>query len=188
MDDLIRKICMLVTRFLPKRVISRDDGAAYLERYYLFGDPGGLKYFPPGETIRWWQRVLTRLPCVYLHRFVASDSDEELHNHPWVATSLILAGGYVEERRVDRPYPHAPVVIRQAFLPWSVNYLFANTFHRVLLRESDCWSLIRIGKKVQTWGFWSMKTQKFVHWKEHAMRREKAKELEALLNSKGGVA
>jgi hypothetical protein len=170
---MIRTLLTLLVTILPKRVITRDDGDPYLERYYLCGDPGGLKYFP-GETIRWWQRALTWLPCIYVHRFRRDDADQELHNHPWTAVSLIVAGGYVEERRVVDPgNPYRFRTVRKFVKPWRLNRLEADTFHRVELAESDCWSIIKLGPKVQTWGFWNPATGEFLHWKDHLKRREK---------------
>ncbi|MFW6184410.1 MAG: hypothetical protein ACOC8X_11485, partial [Chloroflexota bacterium] len=38
-------------------------------------------------------------PGVFLHYFHRSDSDRELHNHPWdTAVAIILTGGYWEHR------------------------------------------------------------------------------------------
>lgn len=186
--DIVRSILSWFVRFakLPKRTITRDDGKPYLERWYLCGEPGGLKYFGEGQqTMRWWQKALTWLPCTYLHRFVASDDDEELHNHPWEATSLILAGGYVEERRLHvEPYtPHKDVIpivrkrtILQEFRPGMRNYIFADTFHKVTLLEEDAWTVIVCGKKVSSWGFWSPRTGVFLHWKEHVAKRAQKKD------------
>lgn len=183
---MMRSFLQWFVRFLclPLRVITRDDGKPYLERWYLCGEAGGLKYFPDGQQkMRWWQHAFTWLPCVYVHRFVASDDDEELHNHPWEATSLILAGGYVEER-LDRSEVVLDLArafgldggkdvlkIARAFKPWSVNRIYANTFHKVSLIEDDCWTLLACGKKVGTWGFLDVAKDEFVHWREHVARR-----------------
>jgi hypothetical protein len=60
------------------RIIS-DDGAPYLERYYL-ATLFGVRF--------------------YLHRFVGDDPARGLHDHPWPwALSLILFGRYLEETR-----------------------------------------------------------------------------------------
>lgn len=172
---------------LPKRTIMRGDDQVYLERYYLFGEPGGLKYFPEASrSMRWWQKALTRLPLVYLHRFLASDEDFDLHNHPWEATSIILAGGYVEERRVEDSVAFwltfggvtgkvkEPCfrVLTVEYDPGDINPLRAGTFHRVTLKEHDCWTVIRVGKRVQSWGFWNRDTGDFLQWREHAKKRE----------------
>lgn len=182
-DKLVRAFCFWLAKRLPQRIISRDDGAPYLERYYLCGEAGGLKYFPEGQrSMRWWQKALTWLPCVYLHRFVASDSDVELHNHPWTATALILSGGYIEERRgvrFDECGNEHYRIDTKTCLPWSFNRLGADTYHRVLLIGGDCWTVIKIGEKVQTWGFWHPETHEFVHWKEHWARKQTAAKLTA---------
>lgn len=182
--DVVRPILRFLVRFLrlPKRVIERDDGKPYLERWYLFGEPGGLKYFPEGQrTPRWWQRLLTGLPCAYVHRFCASDADPELHCHPWrEATSYVLAGGYREERY--RPEVNvAGVLLRergtfwQTFPPFSRNFVFQHTFHRVELLEEDAWTLFVTGPKVDTWGFVCAKTGTFWHWKAFDEERKHRK-------------
>ena len=49
----------------------------------------------------------TRWGGLYVHHFLRSDQDRDLHDHPWHFTSLILWGGYVEElpdaRRISDP-------------------------------------------------------------------------------------
>jgi hypothetical protein len=130
----------------PCRLIE-EDGRPYLERYYV-ASPFGLR--------------------VYLHKFVGSDPDRGLHDHPWRwALSILLAGWYYEERR-DTP-PGLPREVRR------LNWLRGDTFHRVLMpREflaslrgadsataeeiaaapADCWSLFihRVGH-AKRWGF-----------------------------------
>jgi hypothetical protein len=182
---------LVVALKLQARVITRDDDAAYLRRWYLLGEPGGLKYFADQE-LRWWQKLLTWAPCVYIHQFASSDTDDELHNHPWEAVSLILAGGYAEERRVEsaafdsvdawlRGRPAGYKVVIRDFKPGSINHLFADTFHKVTLLEADCWTLIVIGKRVQSWGFWSPLTGRFLGWRDHhAMKTDRK------MNAKGG--
>jgi hypothetical protein len=181
---------------LQKRTINRDDAGPYLYRWYLFGEPGGLKYFPADDReLRWWQKLLTGLPLVYVHRFVSSDMDVELHNHPWEATSLIVAGGYEEERRVgstqiEWPWDGAVAattggykVVKKIVKPGSLNRLFCDTFHRVTLLEEDCWTLIFVGKRVQSWGFWHPMTGRFLEWREHLALRTSQK-----ITAKGGRA
>ena len=155
---------------LPHRLITRDDGKPYLHRWYLCGEPGGLKYFEEGQReMRWWQRAFAWLPCIYVHRFVASDDDVELHNHPWEATSLIVVGGYREERG----YPFKRSTFFQVFRPWSINRIYADTFHKVTLLEEDCWSIIKCGAKIGTWGFLNVETDEFHHWRAHVAKRAK---------------
>ncbi len=180
---MIRRFLEFLVRALnlPERVIPRDygrPGRAYLRRYYLFGESGALvKYFPPGSNApRWWQRPLTWLPLVYIHKFESSDEDRELHSHPWAATSLILAGGYVEERRrfTCEGFQNRYVVDSREVKPGNVVRLGPDTFHRVTLREKDCWTVIVVGELVKKWGFWHPVTGDFQTSKEHIAAKERA--------------
>lgn len=137
---------MWLSARLPVKVI-KDGDQPYLERYYL-----GRLF---GTTF-------------YLHRFVASDPDRGLHDHPWSwAWSLVLAGWYLEERRGFDPHPairrldelltafdgkprdvvRTPVVL--------FNRLRGDTFHRVVVPDSvgEVWTLFAHGPKVKPWGF-----------------------------------
>lgn len=169
---MIRWLLGLLCRLLPERVIEREDGKVYLRRYYLLGNPEVLeKYFPPGSRPRWWQRPFAGWKkTAYLHRFESSDIDEELHDHPWSAASLILAGGYLEERLVPRS-GSGSFVDRFPRRPGAVVRLEPGTYHKVLLFEDDCWSLIVVGERSKSWGFWNPRTSEYLPWKEHAARR-----------------
>lgn len=82
---MMSKLLFKLTARLPCRLIQLDSGP-YLERYYL-GTLLGVTF--------------------YLHRFVSSDTERHLHNHPWGwGRALVLAGGYVEES-VHDICPHA---------------------------------------------------------------------------------
>ena len=66
----MNRLLLWLTGFLPCRIISEGD-QPYLERYYLM-------------TLFGWR--------FYIHRFVASDPDRGLHDHPWPkAYSIILS-------------------------------------------------------------------------------------------------
>ena len=105
--------------------------------------------------VRWY--VIPRNPLVniYVHKFLRSDDDRALHDHPWWFVSLMLRGRYdeVTDRGVKR---------RRA---GSIAYRPAEWRHRVrLIRrglpsagqvwEVPCWTLIITGRRVRTWGFW----------------------------------
>ena len=124
----MRTFLFWLTNHLPCRIISEGDHP-YLERYYLF-------------TLLGWR--------FYLHRFVASDPDRGLHDHPWArAFSIILAGWYWEETRSGTRK-----------VRWF-NSLTGDTFHRVVLPiryadefEYPCWTLFfHRAEYVKEWGF-----------------------------------
>lgn len=109
---------------LPCRIIS-DGEQPYLERYFLFRALG---------------------VTAYLHRFVGSDPDRGLHDHPWPwAFSVVLRGRYLEQRRSgDR-------LVRR------FNLLGGDTFHRVVMLPGSpsVWTLfVHSNARAKPWGFW----------------------------------
>lgn len=127
---------------LPLRVIHGDLDEPYLERYFLFRVPTP---FGPVQG--------------YLHRFVASDPDRGLHDHPWNrAISLVLAGGYTEQRFAHHS-ASGPVIVERRVGPGRLNILRGGDFHRVLIvarpdaPASEAWSLFVHGRYVKPWGF-----------------------------------
>jgi len=119
----MRRFLLWWSARLPVRIIA-DDGMPYLERYYVCSVFG------------------TR--C-YLHRFVGSDPDAVLHDHPWRwALSIILVGWYFEERRDG------------AHVRSFLNFLVGDNFHRVVLpaMSAPVWTLFihRAGRS-KPWGF-----------------------------------
>lgn len=121
----------MMTRFLywlcgkrPARLISGEDGAPYMERYYLCSL----------GTLR-----------AYLHRFVASDPDRGLHDHPWrQSASLLLSGNYVELREESTRFLRAG----------NINLIKGGDRHRILLPPGKtAWTVFVHGKRVKGWGF-----------------------------------
>jgi hypothetical protein len=137
MESLLLKL----TAELPAKVI-KDGDRPYLERYYL-GRAFGLVW--------------------YIHRFVASDPDRGLHDHPWRrAISLVLRGWYLEETRLGTR------VVR-----W-INLIGGADFHRVVLPdERAVWTLFGHSaiKHPKGWGFlrpyWINETGNALVYEEH---------------------
>ncbi|MCF7984664.1 MAG: hypothetical protein K9L70_09700 [Thiohalocapsa sp.] len=128
---LIESLLFRLSDRLPCRIIDGEQGEPYLERYYLFGLFG-------------WH--------AYLHRFVDSDPDRGLHDHPWGrALSLVLSGGYDEIRFADgRQQSTCTRTIR----PGRLNMLRGEDYHRVVLRGGrPAWTLFLHGPRVKGWGF-----------------------------------
>lgn len=166
---MIRALLHWITdRLSPPRVIFDRSGVTpYLSRWYLTARPkmpDGSEPFANGQVrpgIEWPEGV-----GVYLHRFHQSDDDSALHNHPWRwAISLVLAGGYEEERRWGSQ------VFRRIVKPFTINVIRDSDFHRVDLCEHDAWSLFIAGPKISSWGFWDRYTNEFVEWREFITRK-----------------
>lgn len=131
---LWRRCLFGLSGWLPCRCIGRDG--PYLERYFLFRVP---RWVP---LVGGWQG--------YLHRFLDSDSDEGLHDHPWyLAISLLLAGRYIEERMQNLV---TGVRVRRT---GSVAVIRATDFHRVVMPDDqrEAWTLFLHGPYRKRWGF-----------------------------------
>jgi hypothetical protein len=182
-----------------RAILTRDGLKDYLVRYYLTlppvmpdGSPGFDERGVPKKGIVW--RDNRAGVSVFLHHFKESDDAGELHSHPWEwAYSLILSGGYSEERRVTRHVEYDCTytigaqtlgkhgtsiqheVVRKTFGPGSINKLTKDTFHRVDLLDPSkgCWSLFLAGPKYSSWGFWNRETGFFTPWREFVDRKKK---------------
>ncbi|CAM2143682.1 conserved protein of unknown function [Pararobbsia alpina] len=136
----MKALLFWISGFLRCRIIS-DGDRPYLERYYLFTAFG------------------TR---AYLHRFVGSDPDRGVHDHPWPwALAIILFGWYWEQRRSGTR------IVR-----W-LNFLTGDTFHRVLLPKDrgvhEVWTIfIHRNAKVKPWGFLRTNADEVVTYRVHA--------------------
>lgn len=104
---------------------------------------------------RWW--VIPRNPwCnVYLHDIRKSDDDRAFHDHPWMNTSFLIEGSYIEHTLDGRFERKAgDYVIRGA-----------QQMHRLeVLPGQSAISLFITGPKLREWGFAC--PQGWVHWQD----------------------
>lgn len=146
----------LADRFAAERFeITRSwENVPYLTRWTLVG-----KRFR-GER------------AVFLHHFQRSDADE-MHDHPWPFTSVILAGGYYEHTPAKGWANGSGPTRRRWYGPGRVLTRPANWIHRVEIPDGrdgrdgrDCWTVVFKGEKVRSWGFWCPSIG-FRPWREH---------------------
>ena len=109
----------------PCRVIE-SGGKPYLVRIYL-------------AHWRGWR--------VYLHRFVTSDGERWLHDHPFTGCALVLAGGYWEE-----VLPALGGMKRLYRRRW-LNWIPGRKFHRIAAVRPGTWTLFVHGPHSKVWGF-----------------------------------
>lgn len=108
---------------------------------------------------RWFIFKVGKLPRVYLHRFLRSDEDRALHNHPWWFVSILLRGSYIEHNRGGPVRRSAP----------SIAYRGLDHDHRVeLVPGKPVWTLFITGPVRQPWGFWCTNgtDEHLVPWRE----------------------
>ncbi len=136
-------------RIRRRLTLRRGDGTTYLDRW-------GISH--------------PRIGGVLLHRMDAPDPGVDLHDHPWWFCSIILAGGYVEERattknatalahlaetvekRTGRYEPRGWLETRRR---WSIRTMRRSECHRIVaLTGRRSWSLVINGPRRGTWGFY----------------------------------
>lgn len=97
-----------------------------------------------------------------LHEILRSDLERNAHDHPWPYVTIILRGGYVEQRFDEL----GRVVSQRWHGPGSVLYRPANSWHRLHLPAGQsALTLFISGSKCQSWGF-NVNGVK-VHWREY---------------------
>jgi len=143
---MIRRLLYAISGRLPCRIIN-DGDRPYLERYYV------------GRVFGW---------TFYLHRFVGSDPERGLHDHPWNrAYSFVLAGKYLEVTRMG-----------SRWVRW-LNCLNGESFHRVMVPDgTNVWTLFCHGPYVKPWGFMrpidTLAGEELLLWVPHAYQTDEA--------------
>lgn len=144
----------ILDRLLQKKVIVNCNRDPYLHRWYV---------------------LRTARVGIFIHKFVRSDEDRALHDHPWSFIVIPLWGGYIEHSdrppTIDeewdalleqRPAPRVPLQ-RRVWPIISTRYRGTDYRHRVeLINDRPSWSLFIRFRKIREWGFWPR--EGFVLW------------------------
>ena len=95
----------------------------------------------------------------WLHRFLSADGDRELHNHPWIADSVVLTGSYIERRNdgyfmrtaIDDPIEEFLSIMGGAGHPQS-HRVSVDTWHQIITVAPETWTLLTVhGSRVDSW-------------------------------------
>jgi hypothetical protein len=112
---------------------------------HVIGQPGN-------PMLERWRLLQTPWFGLYVHHIYREDLDRVPHDHPWVFTSLVLRGGYIEEYRADARVNRNDV--RRAHARWSVHRFPLQAAHRIISVLPGTTTLVWVGPKVRTWGFY----------------------------------
>lgn len=110
--------------------------------------------------LRWFLLPRNKVVNVYLHKWMHSDDDRAMHDHPWWFLSLILKGNYTEVT------PEGAFKRRAG----TIAYRPATWRHQVELEKDEeekfatAWSVIVTGPVKRNWGFWC--GTRFVAWED----------------------
>lgn len=108
--------------------------------------------------------IQTPLGGVYLHHIVRPDADKDPHDHPWPFGSLVLRGGYQEQFH-PIPNVHINTFRVQRWSRWSWHRMGTETAHRITHVLGDTWTLVFVGRRRRTWGFFKDGT--WFSWDEY---------------------
>lgn len=133
------------------------DGSVYMERYWLFNsyergpdkqERSKYTWFPWNIRIHWIRRA---------------DMADHMHDHPWNARTIILRGGYVEQRIVrtlelfdkNGIHTHRDDEIKTfTRVPGSTAQICFGQYHHISHVQPDgAWTLFISGPYKGTWGF-----------------------------------
>lgn len=123
---------------------------------------------------------------IYLHFIYREDMDRDPHDHPWVFWRIVLKGGYIEDF-FFKPASQTSAIGRMHMPFWARNQPFRwfNKFpvdqaHRITQVEPGTVTLVIVGPKNRTWGFWTpavirqhpddyYETRRFIPWHKYVV-------------------
>lgn len=131
---------------LPELEKWADELMASREPDFIIGD---------NYMRRWWVIPRNRMFNLYLHEINKSDDDRAFHDHPWVNTSFLIRGSYIEHTPEGRFVRRAGDMIERP----------ANALHRLeVVDNARVISLFSTGPIIRQWGFDC--PQGWRHWKD----------------------
>lgn len=95
--------------------------------------------------------IQTPLGGIYLHFIYREDLDPVPHDHPWTFWRCVLHGGYGEVYFDD---PRLGRGRHRALTPFRPERFPTTHAHRIWHVEPGTVSLVIVGRKQRTWGFW----------------------------------
>lgn len=182
MNKFVEFICKQLVKWCEKR------GKVF---YIKGGDQNKTVYLVRYIVLK------SKLCCIYIHRFMRSDSDTP-HDHPWNFFTYVISGGYKEvyydrskpdiyeqlkavggymedHHYYDRSYRNLWTRTVNERLPGSIAYRKATDVHQVVTDKEREMSEINdapfticlMGPRVREWGFWSNDGTTFTDWRKY---------------------
>jgi hypothetical protein len=110
---------------------------------------------------RWFIVPRNEVSNCYLHRFLRSDDDRALHDHPWDNRSWVLSGEYLEhcDDGTARYRAKGDIIERSAAQA-----------HRIELVNGPAVTLFFTGPLIREWGFHC--PQGWRHWKDFVSEQD----------------
>lgn len=156
-------------RLFPKRVESGPDQGGRFVFWWWLDVPG-----PSGTYMT--RLTLLRIPGlqVMLHWLRQPDHARDPHDHPWSFASIVLRGGYVEDR-IELDHGERWEIGRKTRKIRWLNFCDSRTPHRIVWVEPRTLTLVITGGKRKSWGFYQRVSREvagecqlqYVPWREY---------------------
>lgn len=123
---------------------------------------------PDNPMVIRWRLLQTPWFGIYLHFIHREDLDRLPHDHPWSFWTWIVRGSYDEEFFADtrRIRVGDSCVTRQTRPRWSVRRFPAMAAHRITAVRGNVTTLVLVGRKFRTWGFYDG-AGRFIDWRDY---------------------
>jgi hypothetical protein len=111
---------------------------------------------PAGPMLERWRLIQTPLFGIYIHFIYREDLDRVPHDHPWRFWSLVLHGGYIEERHpdIEKNGPAHPDRSYRSYKAGARHSFPLADAHRIMHVAPGTITLCLVGRKQRRWGFW----------------------------------
>jgi len=138
----------------PDEIIPNLHNQPHIKRWYLVRRHEPMAGFDPEALRPLNDPRLGEPENVYIHRFLESDEDRALHDHPWSWISHILWGSYLEHTPADPKTPNGVTVATRRRAGEATIRLDGSWPHRIELEANQPLTLFITGDKKRNWGFW----------------------------------
>jgi hypothetical protein len=106
---------------------------------------------PTQLYLRRWRLIQTPWFALYLHKVLLPDDDRHMHDHPYNFSSLVLRGGYKEVVDYGDGWSWG-----RSHKAGSIHHMKAEWLHKIVsLKRVPTWTLLFVGRRRRTWGFWT---------------------------------
>lgn len=122
LERLVRKL------LLVKEILSKT-GEVHFRRYRLLQTP-------------WF--------AVYVHQICRSDMEQDMHDHPWNFSSVILEGAY---REASSYPPNFDKIYLHDYYSGDVIEHQAEDAHKLTLVSQEVWTLVFTSGRTRYWGY-----------------------------------
>jgi hypothetical protein len=155
MPNLITRLLLRLAKPCESGHLLHADGSVYMERFTLFES-------------NW---ISARV-----HHIATPDWDRDMHDHPWSFVSVVLSGGYTEDRpaSMHKPQWSGDTEARNGSRrsAGSVALRRPTDRHLISAVDPDTWTLFVYGPLRQWWGFYTRAGK--IYWREYPSIHETA--------------